>query len=143
METAHKNSENLKIRLQDTLYLSICADSRTTSKNQKKITLLTKDQTHCGTLYSLWTCPTTEHPTHRRHAPPQTTLLTVDLPHCGPAPPWNTLLNMDLPHIRKPYSLWPFPTAEHPTHHGPAPPRPTYSPLTCPTAEHPTHSGPA
>ena len=30
--------------------------------------------------YSLWTCPTVEHPTHR-----------------GPAPPWNTLLTLDLP----------------------------------------------
>ena len=54
-----------------------------------------------------------------------------------------------------PYSPQTSPTAEHPTHCLPAPPRNTlvtldlpqpetpYSPGTCPTAEHPTHHRPA
>ena len=69
--------------------------------------------------------------------------------------PRNTLLTEDLPHRRTPYSPWTCPTADHPTHRGPAPPQNTLlivdlphrgipnSPWTLPTAEHPTHCGPA
>ena len=83
-------------------------------------TLLTVYLLHCGTSYSLWTCPL------------QNTLLIVDLLHRGP-----------------PYSLWTFSTAEHPSHLEPVPPlntiltedlltrdqchcETTYSPWTCP-----------
>ena len=60
-----------------------------------------------------------------------------------------------MPHRRTPYSPWTCHTAEHTTHHGPAP-RPNilltvdlphrgspYLLRTCSTAEHPTHCGPA
>ena len=50
-------------------------------------TLLTVDQLHSRTPYSLWTYPTAEHPTH-----------------LGPAPMLNPLLTLDLFHM------------EHPTH---------------------------
>ena len=68
---------------------------------------------------------------------------------------WNTLLTVDLNHRETPYSPWACPTAEHPTHHGPAPQRNTlltmdlphhgkpFSLWTCPTAEQPTNYGPA
>ena len=91
------------------------------------------------------------HPTHSWPAPPQNTLLTVNLPHRGtpyslwtcptaehlshlwPSPPWNKLLTLDLPHRGTRYSPRTCPTAEHPTHRGPAPPPNTLLTLDLPS----------
>ena len=71
---------------------------------------------HEGTPYSLWTCPTTEHPTQQ-----------------GPAPPLqNTILTVDLPNRRIPYSQWTCHTAEHPIHCEPASPQNTILTLNLP-----------
>ena len=124
-----------KFYVQETTNLLACVDGSTKTKwhNQIWNTQLPEDLSHRGTPYSLWTCPTAEHPTYRGPAPPQNTLLTAELPqrgtpyslwtystsehptHLGPSPPLNTLITEDLPHSGKPFSGWTyldrFPTA--------------------------------
>ena len=90
-------------------------------------TLLTVDLPHCETPYSLWTCPTTEHPTHLGSSPPRNNLITVDPPHRGPTSPWNTVPTKDLPQSGTPYSPWTCATAEPSTHQGPSPHGTPYS----------------